>query len=156
LEQALSQPLANFGRLGAFAARQVGAIFSSPTVPLRSAALENDAARLGKLIGAFGRHVQRLLAKYREEILDRQYHLSRIAEAATELYVGSCVLARLDAVCLDHAAGDAARADALARGRYYLAMAARRIRDNLAALWDNDDDEATRLADRVLRRGGGA
>lgn len=36
-------------------------------------------------------------------------------------------------------------------GRYYLQTAARRIKGSLAALWDNDDEETTRIADRVLR-----
>jgi len=38
----------------------------------------------------------------------------------------------------------------LETGRYYLLTARRRIRSMLAALWDNDDDATTALANRVL------
>jgi hypothetical protein len=35
-------------------------------------------------------------------------------------------------------------------GRYYLQTAARRIRRALADLWDNDDEETTRIANLAL------
>ena len=35
-------------------------------------------------------------------------------------------------------------------GQYFLRYSDRRIRQNLAALYDNDDDETTRLASVVL------
>jgi hypothetical protein len=38
----------------------------------------------------------------------------------------------------------------LETGRYYLRAARRRIRTALAALWDNDDEATTALANRVL------
>ena len=38
----------------------------------------------------------------------------------------------------------------LETGRYYLRAAGRRIRRNLAALWDNDDEQTTSLANRKL------
>jgi hypothetical protein len=41
-------------------------------------------------------------------------------------------------------------ADVIA-GRYFLKLADRRIRHNLAALHDNDDEETTKTADAVLR-----
>jgi hypothetical protein len=119
-------------------------------VPVRSATLEEDAARLGRLIGSLGRSVQKVLARYREEVLDRQYQLSRIADAATELYVGSCVLARLDQMLRQRSAPDHERQHALATGRYYLKTSSSRIRNNLTSL-DNDEDESTtRLANEVL------
>jgi hypothetical protein len=35
-------------------------------------------------------------------------------------------------------------------GKYYLKTAARRINHNLAALWSNDDDDTTAIANRVI------
>ena len=46
----------------------------------------------------FGSNVERLLRAYREGIVDREYQLGRIGEAAIELYVSGCVLRRLDAI----------------------------------------------------------
>jgi alkylation response protein AidB-like acyl-CoA dehydrogenase len=148
VQQALVHPFGNLARLGRFAAREAGLFLATPQVSVNSAELASDAARLGAAIGSFGRNVQRLLAKYREDVLDRQYQLARVADAAIELYVSRCVLSRLDTLFghdHNHQPEQAALIDS---GRYYLKTAARRIRGRLSALWDNDDAETTRLANR--------
>ncbi|MEX2187487.1 MAG: acyl-CoA dehydrogenase family protein [Pirellulales bacterium] len=150
MQQAISKPLSNLARLGNFAARQLGSLVSSPDVAVRATQLEADAARLASDIAHFGHQMTRLLAAHREEILDRQFHLARVANAATELYVSRCVLARLDHLLNNDHADAAQRSDDLATARYYLTTAHRRIRSRLKELWDNDDDETTALADRIL------
>ena len=144
--------LGNFARIGGFASRRLGAFFGPPRVQVHSALLEHDAANLAKLVAAFGSNVERLLRRYQESIFDRQYQLGRIADAAIELYVSSCVLNRLDRLLRDDHADDTHRAHDLSVGRYYLLTAGRRIRRNLADLWDNDDDETTRVANLLLGR----
>ena len=148
--EAIMNPLANLGKLGDFAGRRITSMLGPPTVEVRSALLEGDADRLSRLVSAFGSNVEKLLRRYQESILDRQYQLGRVADAVIELYVSSCVLNRLDALQTDsHVA-----ADELTRsmqvGRYYLQTAGRRIRRALADLWDNDDEETTRIADLAL------
>ena len=109
---------------------------------------------MGRGIAALGSQVERLLMTYQKEIVDRQYQLGRIADAATELYVSSCVLNRLDAMLRHaHDGREEATAWALQIGRYYLKTASRRVHRALAELWDNEDDETTKLANMMLRRG---
>jgi alkylation response protein AidB-like acyl-CoA dehydrogenase len=151
---AIASPLANLGKLGGFASRRLGSLFASPEVAVRSSELEADAARLGKSIGALGANVERLLRRYREAIVDRQYQLGRVADAAIELYVSSCVLNRLDHALRDAHADERRQRHDLAVGRYYLQAASRRIRRNLADLWDNDDGATTRLANQVMEKDG--
>lgn len=147
---ALSHPLRNFGRLTSFAGERLESIFRSPEVLVHSGELRPDAERLGKLVGAFSSNVERLLRTHREAIVDRQYQLGRIADAVIELYVSSCVLKRLDDV-LFHQNGEAIDfKPSLVTGRYYLRTAERRIRRNLADLWDNDDEVTTEVADLLL------
>jgi acyl-CoA dehydrogenase family protein 9 len=147
---ALMNPFGNLGKLGGFASRRIGSLFEPHAVNVRAGALQDDAASLGKLIATFGSHVERLLRRYQESIFDRQYQLGRIADAAIELYVSSCVLNRLDHL-LSHGHDGAAHASRDVQvGRYYLLTAARRIHRNLADLWDNEDDETTRIANLVL------
>lgn len=150
--EALSRPLGNLGKLGEFASRRLGSIFAAPAIQLRSDALEDDAARLGQLIGTFGGQVERLLRRYQESIIDRQYLLARVADAATELYVSGCVLSRLDSVLRNEGLNGNGRERDLQLGRYYLATAARRIRRNLADLWDNHDEMTTETANAVLKQ----
>ena len=148
---AFSHPLGNLTRLGRFAGRKLGSMLVAPQVPVRSPELETDAADLGKLVSALGSNVERLLRTYQKEIVDRQYLLGRIADAATEIYVSSCVLNRLDHL-IRHSHDDGRElAGQLETGRYYLRTARRRIKKSLADLWDNDDEGTTSLARRMLR-----
>ncbi|HUY36617.1 MAG TPA: acyl-CoA dehydrogenase family protein [Pirellulales bacterium] len=147
---AIMSPWGNLGKLGGFAGRRLGALVGSPAIAVRSSELETDAAQLGKLVGAFGSNVDRLLRRYRESIVDRQYQLGRVADAVIELYVSSCVLNRLDRLSRAARADEAQTGRDLATGRYYLLSASRRIRRHLADLWDNDDEATTRLANQAL------
>ena len=150
--QALKSPLGNMSTLGRFAKRKLGSLIVSPHVPVKSAMLTDDAAKLGSLVGKLGSNVERLLRKYQEDIVDSQYHLRRIADVATEIYVSASVLRRLDFI-LSGSNGQAdTREEDLLTGRYYLQTARRRMQHNLDTLWSNDDAETTVLADRLLAR----
>jgi alkylation response protein AidB-like acyl-CoA dehydrogenase len=148
---AIKHPFGNLTRLGRFTGRKLGSLMAPPDVPVRNPELEPDAVRLGKAVSAFGKNVERLLRTYQMEIIDRQYHLGRVADAAMDLYAGACVLNRLDFLLRDHHTDEAQRRHALAMGRYFLKTADRRIRQNLRGLWDNDDSLTTDLANRLLR-----
>jgi acyl-CoA dehydrogenase family member 9 len=151
IRDAIYAPLGNLTRLGRFTGRKLGSLLVSPFVTVSSPELESDAAELGRLIRALGTNVERLLVQYQLGIVDRQYQLSRVSDAATELYVSACVLNRLDHLIRhSHDHNGALRLD-LDTGRYYLRTARPRIRQALAALWDNDDESTTSLANRMLK-----
>ena len=73
---ALMNPITNIGKIGGFASRRIGSLLSSPEVRVRSTELQDDATRLGRLVGSLAANVERLLRKYQESVLDRQYQLS--------------------------------------------------------------------------------
>jgi alkylation response protein AidB-like acyl-CoA dehydrogenase len=153
---AFKRPLKHFGKLSNFVGHRVESLFRAPDVSVRHAELEPDAQRLGKLIAHFGANVERLLRVYREGIVDREYQLGRVGDAAIELYVSACVIRKLDAEFArpshgtSHGDGAADGHRAVHAGRYYLRSAERRIRAQLAALWDNDDPLTTETADLLL------
>jgi hypothetical protein len=147
---ALANPIKNFSRIGGFAGRKLEGLFRSPDVAVRNGALAADAQRLGSLIGTFGANVERLLRTHREEILDRQYQQGRIADAAIELYVSSCVLRRLDALMTSTQGNHVELHRQTNAGRCYLQSAERRIRHALNDLWNNDDALTTQAADALL------
>lgn len=147
---AILNPFANLGKLGGFASRRIGSMFSPPSVEVGSEKLAPEAAELGRTIAAFGSNVERLLRRYQESIMERQYQLGRVADAAIELYVSSCVLSRLDRLLREPHLDENQRAAGLRTGRYYLKTAGRRIHRSLAELWDNDDDDTTRVANLAL------
>ncbi len=147
---AFKNPLSNFARLGSFAARRLGAMILDPEIVVRTTALDEEASRLGRLVGLFGSQVDRVLRHYQQEILDRQYQQARVADAACELYAACCVLSRLDHLLRDHHASEAEQQRGLKLGKYFLKTADRRIRRLLSELWENEDDATTQIANQVL------
>jgi alkylation response protein AidB-like acyl-CoA dehydrogenase len=115
----------------------------TPEVPVRSPELKGPAAELGKLVREFGLKLPHVFKRAGDEATFAQAQLvhERIADAAIDLYVSSCVLSRLDHL-LTTAGSDGRPADPHAdpaAGRYFLDLAFRRVRANFAALDDNDD-----------------
>lgn len=116
-------------------------------VPVASPALRAYADALARRVARFAWAVERMLVKYREAVLDRQYVQERISDAAIALTTASCTLARLDRD-LSTNAGTLAEREA---GRLYLRMANRRFDQALHDLDHNDDDATTATALAVLR-----
>jgi hypothetical protein len=165
---ALRHPLSQFGTLWRFGSNQVARRFSSPEIPVESESLRGEARELAYRNRDFGIAVQDVLRQLRnkalahkngqqseelkiiETVARSQYMQERIADAACELYASSCTLSRLDHL-LTHANGDPAALERdVQAGRYFLTLADRRIKQSLAALWDNDDAATTRTANLWL------
>ena len=129
---------------------------STPTVPVRSAELKDEAYTLARLTREFGLKLPHVFMALKDEETFAQAELvhERIADIAIDLYVSACVLARLDHM-LAHAAGNGTAkptdpyADATA-GHYFLKLAFRRIRTNFAALDDNDDTSTLATAKGMI------
>jgi len=153
VRNALSHPVRELGTLVAFGRKQLQARLTTPEVPVQSKGLHSEAHKLGKSVRDFSRAVQSMLLRYREAILERQYVQERLADVACDLYASSCTLSRLDYLLTDGNGNPADLNRDVQAGRYFLQLANRRIRQNLAALNDNDDSQTTATADAVLKRG---
>jgi alkylation response protein AidB-like acyl-CoA dehydrogenase len=119
----------------------------APEVAVASKSLRREADTLAVRLARFAWAVERALIKHREALLDRQYVLERIADAAIALTTASCTLARLDHELSTNTGTEAGRA----AGRLYLHMAARRFDQALRELRDNDDEPTNTAAGAVLR-----
>lgn len=169
VQGALKNPLKEMSTLWRFGKNQLAQRFLSPDIPVRSAGLKKEARELSARIREFGVAVQQTLFHFRkkaltngagdkgeelaimEVVLKSQYMQERLADAACDLYAASCSLARLDHLLsrTNGQVGDRERD--IQAGRYFLTLANRRIKQNLAALWDNDDDQTTQTASVFLR-----
>ena len=148
--QSLKHPLKNFGRLTNFAGKRLESLFRAPEIPIRNQQLLGEAEALSQATALFGSYVEKLLAKYKEGIVDRQYHAGRIADAVIELYSSACMLRRLDTIFDQHPEGSPERIDAHRTGSFALKLSDRKIRRALAELWDNDDDDSNDVANAAL------
>jgi len=120
-------------------------------VPVKHERLRSAARLLGKQIGHLSRVSQGALIKYREGILDQQFVQARIGDIATELFMASCVYARLDTM-LTHPREDKERQQReFATGELYLQFAERRNQARFAAFKSNLDAEQVAVADAWLK-----
>jgi alkylation response protein AidB-like acyl-CoA dehydrogenase len=149
--EAIRRPWSSgLGPLGRFIGERAAHWLRAPEVPVRSATLRRHGRTLGRLIRSLDHAVQRTLFRHRQAVLDRQYDQERIAWAAMEIYASACVLSRLDAELAEGAAlsGHAAACGPLA-AELFLAASARRFRQHLAGLGNNDDTLATAVANKA-------
>jgi alkylation response protein AidB-like acyl-CoA dehydrogenase len=145
---AVKSPFRNLGVLTDFAREQLAVRMTTPTVPVRSRDLQVEGRILAKLVQQFGLAVQWVLRRSKriEIFLTSQYQHERVADAACDLYAASCTLSRLD-----HLLALGRNDRDTAAGRHFLRLAFRRVRQNLAALSDNDDGSTTMTADAWLK-----
>ena len=153
VKDALSSPIRGLGTLLSFGGSQIKSRLVTPDVPVKAESLRAAAHTLGTRVRDFSLAVQKALMTHREAILFKQYLQERLADAACELYASACVLSRLDSLLtIGNGHPEQTQRD-IQIGRYYLTISDRRIRQNLAALTDNDDEETTKTADAVLGAG---
>ena len=143
----LTRPTRMLPTLWDFGRERFTRLVKPPRVPVTSPELEPAAHALGRRVARFAWAIERVLVRYREGILERQYVQERIADAAIALVTASCTLARLDRSMSLRTATESDRAAA----DLYLRMAIRRFDRALHELGHNDDRQTTETADAVLR-----
>ncbi|MBI3823325.1 MAG: acyl-CoA dehydrogenase family protein [Planctomycetes bacterium] len=160
---ALKSPFSNFGKLWSFGKERLSAKFSSPEIPVKHVELSKEARELSARVRDFGMAIFEVLKHFRKKAMQSkngtaneelkimevvyrsQYLQERLSDAACDLYASSCTLARLDSLI-----GQAEAARDIQAGRYFMTLTNRRIRQNLASLWDHDDEATTATANAWL------
>ncbi len=122
-------------------------ISSGPTIPVKHEHLRYYARSLSKQIGQFAWQVKMSLAKHREGVIDQQFIQARLGDIATELFVASCVYARLTAVLVNGTIPQPEQEKEFDTGRLYLRLAKQRNERRFEELKCNFDDEVENVAD---------
>jgi hypothetical protein len=123
--------------------------FSLPVIDIKSAKLQPAKEALGKSIRRFSTAVIRLLAYYREEVVEKQLPLDRIATAAIALYTSTAVLSRLDSMLQNSPTAPQTEVD-LERGLFYVKIAIERLDHALDSLFSQKDKDTEALADQLV------
>jgi acyl-CoA dehydrogenase family protein 9 len=123
---------------------------SKPVIPVQSQLLHREAQRLSRSIRHFAFCVLRLLAGYREAVVDEQLKLNRIAESAISLYTVTAVLSKIDRE-LGTPRGDTTRLNRdVAVARFYCNYALDTLDTSLRSLIAHNRDAETRsLSERL-------
>ncbi len=146
-----SSPLSSLGKVGGFVVGEMGTRLSVPNIPVQNRHLNNQAHTLGKLVKRLGTHLPWVFLHCGSEEAFAQSQLlhERLADVAIDLYAASCVLSRLDHLMQKpgRTNGNAKMlATTIQAGKHFLTLAFRRIENNLAALSDRRDEDASTLA----------
>uniref|UniRef100_A0A0K0DQ38 Acyl-CoA_dh_1 domain-containing protein n=1 Tax=Angiostrongylus cantonensis TaxID=6313 RepID=A0A0K0DQ38_ANGCA len=84
--------------LGQVVKRATGGSTGSNFAAVVDPALTESASQLDACIKEFGKTIESLLMKYRKKIIDRQYEMIRVADAAIDIY---CMIATLSRWVVD-------------------------------------------------------
>jgi alkylation response protein AidB-like acyl-CoA dehydrogenase len=101
--------------------------------------------------GALAQAADRILRKHGKAIVEKQLASRRLAEIMIDLYALGCVLSRVDASVREKGADGAAREVEILKA--FTHQASRRMRRNLGAIDDNEDELIKSLADDAFARG---
>jgi len=128
--------------------------FSKPEMPVRSSILAPEADRLCRSIRRFSVSIMRLLARYRESVVDEQLKLNRIAESAIALYTTAAVLSKFDSRSRAEIGPEIPSQRETETARFYCEYALDRLDDSLGRLFSgNRDREISALSDILTGSG---
>lgn len=98
LQRAFKNPTANLGLIFEEASKRAKRTFGIHTVDLSTyvhPTVIDSAKNAGDCINLFGVAVENLLIKHGKDIVDQQFELNRLADAAIDIYAMSAVLSRV-------------------------------------------------------------
>ncbi len=146
--EAMQNPFENYNALKDIF-KQRWSSLQKAKIPIQSSELTEEADRLSAAIRQFGWSVSRLLVQYREDILEKQLLLNRIASGAMAIYTAMSVLSKLDTdLKLGFLKGEE-KEKVAAIAKLYCQMAFSTFDQNLESLFNNEDRAIEDAADRL-------
>lgn len=154
LKGIFNDPIKGFGILTEYASKKVGQItpLGRPRFVGISSTLQSEVTAFEQGVAKLAQAVEAALSKHRKGIIDQQLVTKRLADVATELFVGMCVLSRVSSLIAER--GEGACQDELRIARVLSSQARGKISASLRALIKNADGDAMALADSVISNGG--
>jgi alkylation response protein AidB-like acyl-CoA dehydrogenase len=149
-----NDPIKGFGVLSDYASKKVGQYTSlgRPRVTGISSCLQSESAALEQGAAKLAQAVEFALKRYRKGIIEQQLVTKRLADVATDLFVGMCVLSRVSAIVAER--GENSSADEIRIAKVFSNFSRVRVSNSLRGLAKNADESSLALADSVVTSGG--
>jgi alkylation response protein AidB-like acyl-CoA dehydrogenase len=116
-------------------------------IPIQSSALKSEAEQLVSSIRQFGNLVTKVLAKHKEDVIEKQLILDRLARISTFLYVMSATLSRLDSELVQNKVKENDSTCRSAKLFFYHSLD--KINLLSRSMFDNRDDLIESLSDQL-------
>ncbi|MFI5244121.1 MAG: acyl-CoA dehydrogenase family protein [Gemmatimonadales bacterium] len=152
LGAALRDKLHSIGAIGSYISGRVKRQFTKPDFTRVHEALKDEADLVAAGVHALALAVEKSLIEHGKDIIERQYHQERMANAAIDIYLSTAVLSRAT-WAIAHAGGVEQAAHDLENARIFIPSAMRRVRRSVRALDRNQDARLTALAERAMESG---
>lgn len=148
-----NDPIKGFGVLSGYATKRFSQVTSlrRDRIGFCPAPLSEQGAILERAILDLSKATDALLKRYGKGVVDRQFPMKRLADAATDIFVGLCVLSRVSKMIGATSAQQCE--NELRIARIYTEWARVRISENLRALERPEDRDVSALADSVVAEG---
>jgi acyl-CoA dehydrogenase family protein 9 len=150
--KAFKDPLHSIGAIGSYITGRVKKQLVKPEFSKVHPALQEEADLVADVIHSLALAVEKSLIEHGKDIIERQFHQERMANAAIDIYLSTAVLSRTTWAITKAGSVDAAAAD-LDNARIFIPMAMRRARRLVRALERNQDARLKTLAERALESG---
>ena len=150
LQGIFNDPIKGFGVLTEYASKKVGRYTSlgRPRLSGLSPLLQSEVRILEQGVSKFAQAVEGSLIAHKREIINEQLVTKRLANIATDLFIGLCVLSRVNSYIEEK--GEAGAIQEIRIAKTYTSMARVRITNNFRELFSNADRELMDLADFAL------
>ena len=150
--RAFKNPLRSIGVIGSFISGRVKNKLVKPEFSKVHSALKDEAELVATVIHDLAQAVEKALIEHGKDVIERQFHQERLANAAIDIYLSTAVLSRVTWAIGKAGSVSKAAAD-LENARIFIPMAMRRARRAVRALERNQDERMTSLATRALESG---
>ena len=152
LGKAFRAPLRSLGAIGSYLGGRVKRQLVKPDFARVHEALKDEAEMVATCVQDLALAVEKLLMEHGKDVIERQFHQERLANAAIDIFLSTATLSRATWAIGKVGSVDKAAAD-LDNARIFIAMAMRRTRRALRALERNQDARLKGLAERALESG---
>lgn len=145
-----NDPIKGFGVLSAYASKKLSELtpLGRDTLSVNSALLE-DAAIYEQGTKDFARAVESVLRRYGSDIIGTQLITKRVADSATALFVGLCVLSRVNSMLNARDPESCTRERAISK--IFARQCRRRVSRCLQGINENEDDTLKALSDAIVQ-----
>jgi acyl-CoA dehydrogenase family protein 9 len=152
LGRAFRDPLHSMGVIGSYLGSRVKSQLVKPEFTRVHEALREEAEMVSQNVHDLHLAVGKLLITHGKDVIERQFHQERLANAAIDIFLSTATLSRATWAIGKAGSVDKAAAD-LDNARIFISMAMRRTRRAIRALERNQDARMKGLAERALESG---
>jgi acyl-CoA dehydrogenase family protein 9 len=146
-----TDPIHSLGVLAEYVGERIQREVRPDRVTLAHAELSEPAAAVSDQVKQLREVCESLLRRERKNVMERQFHQKRLADAVADIYAQIAVLSRVTSIFEDHGV------ELSAQERYiadtFCARAAGRVRSRFDQLEHNDDERISAIARLAYKRG---